>query len=440
MTTDRPFAITRAVSVLLIIGLAATTATASADEPPRLSGRYFGQQPPGTEAEVFAPGLISVEGRYEFAISFAPGGERLLFTTQTSEGSVQVMHSQVIDGFWTKPEAVSLAGGARKDEMEAFFALDGERVFFAPYDEGLDVRIWEVGIDGDRWVDPQPLTGPIADASAFFPTSTESGAVYYTNIAERKFHRATPAADGTWQIEPLAIEPGGHVFIAPDESFALVDGRGEDSLGKGDIFVVFAAADGGWSKRVNLGAGVSSEFSESCPSLSADGKVLFFSRYDEPDEVAQIYWVDSAVIEAARQRLLIEEAVHDTIAWALTKDRARLEEIVAHDENYFSFHPSGLDGVRGYEEFERGFDMWMDPRFEATRTDVRDFRCQLSRSGDVAWFSAILDDCATWDGAPICWNDTRWTGVLELRDERWQMMQMHFSFAADRTEDSSGEE
>ncbi len=440
MTTNRPVAIARTVSAFLIIGLVAVTAPTVADEPLELSGPYFGQQPPGTEAEVFAPDLISVEGRYEFAVSFAPGGERLLFTTQTSDESVQVMHSQVIDGFWTKPEVVSLAGGAHKDEMEAFFALDGERVFFAPYDEGMDVRIWEVGIDGDRWVDPEPLTGPIADAPAFFPTSTENGALYYTNIAERKFHRATPAADDTWQTEALAIEPGGHVFVAPDESFALIDGRGEDSLGKGDIYVVFATEDGGWSKRINLGAGVSSEFSESCPSLSADGRYVFFSRYDEPDEVAQIYWVDSAVIETARHRLLIEEAVHDTIAWALTKDRARLEEIVAHDENYFSFHPSGLDGVRGYEEFERGFDMWMDPRFKATRTDVSDFRCQLSRSGDVAWFSAILDDCATWDGAPVCWNDTRWTGVLELRDGRWQMMQMHFSFAADRTEHSSDEE
>ena len=156
--------------------------------------------------------------------------------------------------------------------------------------------------------------------------------------------------------------------------------------------------------------------------------------------MAQIYWVDSTVIEVARQRLLIERAVHDSIAWALTKDRARLEEIVAHDENYFSFRPTGLDGVSGYEEFERGFDLWMDPRFEATRTDVRDFRSQLSRSGDVAWFSAILDDCFTWDGEPGCWNDTRWTGVLELRDGRWQMVQMHFSFAADGPESFSPDE
>ena len=86
--------------------------------------------------------------------------------------------------------------------------------------------------------------------------------------------------------------------------------------------------------------------------------------------------------------------------------------------------------MHGYEEFERGFDLWMDPRFEATSTDVRQFRCHLSRSGEVAWFSAILDDCYTWDGEPGCWKDTRWTGVLEKRAGRWQIVQMHFSFAS----------
>ncbi len=137
-------------------------------------------------------------------------------------------------------------------------------------------------------------------------------------------------------------------------------------------------------------------------------------------------------IENARQRQLIEETVYDSIAWALTKDRARLESIIAHDEDYFSFHPDGLDGVHGYSAFGRGFELWMDPRFEATSTDVRKFRCHLSRSGEVAWFSAILDDCYTWDGEPGCWKDTRWTGVLEKREGRWLIVQMHFSFAADR--------
>lgn len=42
-----------------------------------------------------------------------------------------------------------------------------------------------------------------------------------------------------------------------------------------------------------------SEHSETCPSLSPDGAFLFFSRYDEPDGIANIYWISSGVITSA---------------------------------------------------------------------------------------------------------------------------------------------
>jgi len=291
---------------LTLLILVAASAVAAGADTGKLSGPYFGQDPPGLEAEVFAPDLISQKGRYEFAMSFSPGGERLLFTVQTADEKVYLMRSGLVDGFWTRPEPVNLTAGARRDEMEAFFARDGKYLYFAPYDEGLDVRIWRVEIAGDEFDNPAPLTGPIEAAPAFYPTSASSGAIYYTNIMERKPYRAWRGTDGSWQVEPLGLEFGGHTFVAPDESFVLVDARADDSLGEGDIYVAFANADGGWTTPVNLGDGVNSKNSESCPSLSDDGKFLFFSRYDEPGEVAQIYWVDSAVIEIARQRQLVD--------------------------------------------------------------------------------------------------------------------------------------
>jgi len=36
----------------------------------------------------------------------------------------------------------------------------------------------------------------------------------------------------------------------------------------------------------------------------------------------------------------------------------------------------------------------------------------------------------TWAGKPANWENARWTGVLENRDGRWQIVQQHFSFAA----------
>ena len=132
------------------------------------------------------------------------------------------------------------------------------------------------------------------------------------------------------------------------------------------------------------------------------------------------------------ERAAVEKAIRASIGWALAKDRPLLEGVLAHDDSLFIFHPDSKSTVVGWDAFVKLFDFWMDPRFKATRFDVRDLRITRSRSGDVAWFSAILDDCGEWDGKPSCWLDTRWTGVLEKREDGWRIVQMHFSFASDR--------
>jgi ketosteroid isomerase-like protein len=127
----------------------------------------------------------------------------------------------------------------------------------------------------------------------------------------------------------------------------------------------------------------------------------------------------------------IRNAIHASIGWALTKDRVLLESVFSHEPDFFIFHPDSKNTVVGWEAMTKLFGFWMDPRFKATGYEIRDLRINLSRSGDVSWFSAILDDCGEWDGKPSCWKDTRWTGVLEKRDGRWVIVQMHFSFAKD---------
>jgi len=304
-----------AIIVLLVAGLYASASNAvdatnsgqpeevgvPIDDLLNLSGPYLGQEVPGMTAKLFAPGIISVTGRYEFALSFAPGGDRLLFTTQTTDEKVLVLHSRQVESQWTRPRPVNLTNGARLDEMEAFFTPDGHHVYFAPYDEGMDVRIWQVTPDGDLWHDPVPLAGAIAEHPAFYPVMANDGTLYYTNIKERRPYFARRSKNGNWSAQPVPVEFGGHVYIEPDQSFLLLDARAEDSLGGGDIYVAFPATNGGWTKPVNLGSGVNSEFGESCPSLSADGKYLFFSRYNEEGGIAQIYWVDAGVITQARK-------------------------------------------------------------------------------------------------------------------------------------------
>ena len=128
----------------------------------------------------------------------------------------------------------------------------------------------------------------------------------------------------------------------------------------------------------------------------------------------------------------ISRILHDAFGWALTKDRALFERIFAQDDDFFTFYPDSKSTVRGWSQFKKFLDGWMDPRNMSKGFEIRDMRIVVSRRGDSAWFSAIVDDEGEFDGEPWGATDIRWTGVLEKRDGSWRICQQHLSDANDK--------
>jgi ketosteroid isomerase-like protein len=131
---------------------------------------------------------------------------------------------------------------------------------------------------------------------------------------------------------------------------------------------------------------------------------------------------------AQQEKKDIAEAIHASIGWAKNKDFKLLYSVIANDSAYLEVSP-GKRITRGFAEFKKGEKFWGSPDFKAVRYDIRDLQISVSRSGDVAWFYCVLDDVNEWKGQPANWMNTRWTGVLEKREGRWVIVQMHFSFA-----------
>ncbi len=123
--------------------------------------------------------------------------------------------------------------------------------------------------------------------------------------------------------------------------------------------------------------------------------------------------------------------LHASFGWALTKDRALFESIFTHNEDFFTFYPDSKNTVIGWNMFEKFLDAWMDPRNVAKGFSIREARITVSHSGDVAWFSAIVDDAGEYKGKPWTSKDVRWTGVLEKRSGAWKIVQQHMSEASD---------
>ena len=264
------------------------------------SAKYLGLTPPKTEAIPFAPGVVSKPGSYEYALSVHPAGDRFLFTVECPDEGASVHQSRFENGLWTTPEKVDLSGGARTHEMEAFFGVDGERIFFAPYSKGMDVRIWTADLTPEGlFVDARALDGPVADDPSFYPVQGTDGSLFYTNLAKRSVWRATIDGSKVSGARDAGLERGGHAFPSPDGRFVLIDSASAESDEQRDIHVSFRNDDGTWGEARPLGPSVNTEYSETCPSLSPDGRYLFFSRYNEPGGVSDIYWIDAEVITAA---------------------------------------------------------------------------------------------------------------------------------------------
>jgi ketosteroid isomerase-like protein len=129
----------------------------------------------------------------------------------------------------------------------------------------------------------------------------------------------------------------------------------------------------------------------------------------------------------------IAKIIHDSFGWALTKDRALFESIFAHDDAFFTYYPDSKSTVVGWMQLEPFLERWMDPRNKATGFAIRNLRIVISETGNVAWFSAIVDDEGEFDGKPWGAKDIRWTGVLERRGGRWKICQQHMSEANDQS-------
>lgn len=259
---------------------------------------YFGQSAPGMKAEIFAPGMVSVNGRYEYAVSFSPSLDEMYFTGEKEGGNQKVYFSKHNGKEWTKPKVINLTKGKKNNEFEAFVNSSGNMLFFAAYDSIFsDERIWYTKRQDGTWAEAEKLDSPINDDLVFYPNTAGNGDLYYTSISKKKMQYA-PYQNGRYrEVHEVEIEFGIHGFISPAQDFILLDApKGNDPTRDRDIYVCFKKQDGSWSKPIALGNGVNTAFDETCPSITPDGKYLFFSRYDEKGGLSNIFWVRTEVI------------------------------------------------------------------------------------------------------------------------------------------------
>lgn len=234
------------------------------------------------KSTIFAPGVISTaEG--EFAPTFAPDGKTVYFTG----GPNYIYYSKLEQGKWAKPVLASFSG--KWKDMDPFMSPDGKRIFFSsyrPYNGYAQLKfahIWYVNrVGGEQWSEAHHIDSPVnlEGVNNYAPAVSKSGTLYFYSPNRDIKNKSTYYSSwlGDHYADPLLAQVNGDggvhdPYISHDERF-LIFASG------GDLYISFKR-DGNWKERQKLDGQVNDGGKNSSPSLSPDGKILYYSSSHE---------------------------------------------------------------------------------------------------------------------------------------------------------------
>ncbi|MBN2484620.1 MAG: PD40 domain-containing protein [Bacteroidales bacterium] len=272
-----------------------------------LSGDYFGQTAPQDKPLIFGDDYVSTSGIEHSSPTFSLDGDELYWSKIViSNDSVfqLIMCSKRISGNWTKP-TIAPFSKERLYEGGLIISADNKRLYFyrgQPAAVNKDVESNEIicySKKGNQWVNPKVI------CSGFSPSVTNNGTIYFDSdegISKISFNDGKMASI---QLLDDKINLKGYKnwtpYIAPDESY-LIFSRLDYNGDYGELMISFRNIKTGvWSEPINMGSPINTWAQERFPSVTQDGKYLFFTRWTQNNN-QDIFWVSSEVIERLKEK------------------------------------------------------------------------------------------------------------------------------------------
>lgn len=250
---------------------------------------------------VFAEGIVST-GR-ECNVTFSPDGTEVYFNRPDSTRThAHLYRSRFEEGRWQDAEQIAFSDD-RYSDLDPFVSPDGARLYFASSrpvtgdQEQNHHDLWYAERTASGWAKPRRLGAAVnTDAKEGYPSVTRDGTLYFFSErpgghGEMDLYRALPQEGLYPMVENLDavntplrdVSP----YVAPDESYLVF--YHVDAAGNADLYVSYHQ-QGVWTPPEPLRDVVNTDADEVCPTVSPDGRSLFFARFQ--NRQGRIYQVD----------------------------------------------------------------------------------------------------------------------------------------------------
>ena len=258
--------------------------------------------------EKFAPGVVSLDNRWEWRLSFTPLRTRLYFAaTQgwwpgTREQATILTAHRRWDGSWSTPEPASFSGV--HSDFDPFVSPDGLTLYFSSMRpvagrEKADMDLWMVRRTWTGWGEPVHL-GAAVNAEGYdelYSSVDLWGNLYFARVKapvpteDVEIWRSKRRWDGSfgapeklgsgvntperWEYNP-EISPDGRTLL-----FARLDlpgdGVEDEGYGFGDLYVS-RLRNGRFTEAKNLGPCVNTALDEFHPTVLWERDMLYFAK------------------------------------------------------------------------------------------------------------------------------------------------------------------
>lgn len=247
---------------------------------------------------IFSRETISLPDTYEEGITFSPNADELFITRSVKKDgniiSSKIFTSKRSGNMWSSIVPASFSSNT--NESEPAFSADGKTLFFLsernkPGITSYIGEVWMVKKTSGRWGQAEYPQNILNETWINNVSSTGTGKIYFSSYRNKKIGIYSAGYNNGQYEEPVflpeeinGIAGASNPFVSSDESIIVFEGK-STGYNKSELYISFRTSAGLWTPAHKLNENVNQTGTESNPSLSPDGKYLFFTREGD------IYWI-----------------------------------------------------------------------------------------------------------------------------------------------------